>query len=65
MDKAMVAKDCVAFRGRVEAIMEAEGGFFESNVKTTYKPTFCFLFQINQLKNECFMCFLSTKYDLS
>jgi len=29
MDKAMVAKTCVAFRGRMEAIIEAEGGFFE------------------------------------
>jgi hypothetical protein len=29
MDKAMVAKTCVAFRGRVEAVIEAEGGFFE------------------------------------
>jgi hypothetical protein len=27
MDKAMVAKTCVAFRGRVEAVIEAEGGF--------------------------------------
>jgi hypothetical protein len=63
MDKAMMAKDCVAFRGRVEAVME--GGFFESNVKTTHKRTFCFLFQINRLKNECCMCFLSTKYNLS
>jgi hypothetical protein len=29
MDKAMVAKACTDFRGRVEAIIEAEGGFFE------------------------------------
>jgi hypothetical protein len=29
MDKAMVAKTCVAFRGWVEAVIEAEGGFFE------------------------------------
>jgi hypothetical protein len=29
MDKAMVSKTCVAFRGRVEAVIEAEGGFFE------------------------------------
>ena len=28
MDKAMVAKTCMAFRGRVEAVIEAEGGFF-------------------------------------
>jgi hypothetical protein len=28
MDKVMVAKTCVAFRGRMEAIIEAEGGFF-------------------------------------
>jgi hypothetical protein len=47
MDKAMVAKACVALRGWVEAVIKAEGGFFESNVKTIHKPTFCFLFQIN------------------
>jgi hypothetical protein len=29
MDKAMVANTCVAFRGRVEAIIEAESSFFE------------------------------------
>ena len=29
MDKAMVTKACAAFRGRVEAVIEAEGGFFE------------------------------------
>jgi hypothetical protein len=29
MDKAMVAKTCVSFRGRVEAVSKAEGGFFE------------------------------------
>jgi hypothetical protein len=29
MDKAMMAKTCVAFRGRVEAVIEAEGCFFE------------------------------------
>jgi hypothetical protein len=29
MDKAMVAKACAAFRGRVEAVIEAEGGYFE------------------------------------
>jgi hypothetical protein len=29
MDRAMVAKACAAFRGRVEAIIEAEGDFFE------------------------------------
>ncbi len=29
MDKAMVAKACIALRGQVEAIIEAEGGFFE------------------------------------
>jgi hypothetical protein len=29
MDKAMVAKACVAFGGRVKAVIEAEGGFFE------------------------------------
>jgi hypothetical protein len=29
MDKAMVAKTWVAFRGRVEAVVEAESGFFE------------------------------------
>ena len=28
MDKVMVAKTCVALRGRMEAIVEAEGGFF-------------------------------------
>ncbi len=28
MDTAMVAKTCVAFRGRVEAVIEAEGVFF-------------------------------------
>ncbi len=28
MDKVMVAKTCVAFRGRMEAIIDAEGGFF-------------------------------------
>jgi hypothetical protein len=27
MDKAMVAKTYVAFRGRMEAVIEAEGGF--------------------------------------
>jgi len=29
MDTVMVAKTCMAFRGRVEAFIEAEGGFFE------------------------------------
>ncbi len=29
MDKAMVAKTCVAFRGQVEAVIKAKGGFFE------------------------------------
>jgi hypothetical protein len=29
MNKAMVAKACVAFRGRVEVIIEAEGGFLK------------------------------------
>jgi hypothetical protein len=29
MDTAMVAKTCLAFQGRVEAVIEAEGGFFE------------------------------------
>jgi hypothetical protein len=29
MDKAMVTKTCLAFRGQVEAVIEAEGGFFE------------------------------------
>jgi hypothetical protein len=29
MDKTMVAKTCVAFRGQVEAVVEAEGGFFK------------------------------------
>jgi hypothetical protein len=47
MDTAMVAKTCVAFQGRVEAVIKAEGGFFEYNVKTIHKPTLCFLFQIN------------------
>jgi hypothetical protein len=28
MDKACIAKACVAFRGRVEAAIDAEGGFF-------------------------------------
>jgi hypothetical protein len=28
MDKAMVAKTCVAFRGQVEAVIEVEVGFF-------------------------------------
>jgi hypothetical protein len=65
MDKAMVAKTYVAFRGRVEAIIEAEGRFFEKNVKTIHKPTFCFLFEKNRFKNECFMFFLCKKYDLS
>ncbi len=29
MDKAMVAKAWVAFQGRVKALIEAEGGFFD------------------------------------
>jgi hypothetical protein len=29
MDKAMAARACTAFRGWVEAVIEAEGGFFE------------------------------------
>ncbi len=29
MGKAMVAKTCVAFPGRVEAVIKAEAGFFE------------------------------------
>jgi hypothetical protein len=29
MDKDCVAKACMAFRGQMEAVIEAEGGFFE------------------------------------
>jgi hypothetical protein len=35
IDKAMLAKTCVAFRGQMEAVIEAEGGFF-SKIRRQY-----------------------------
>jgi hypothetical protein len=35
MDKAMLAKTCVAFPGQMEAVIEAEGGFF-SKIRRQY-----------------------------